>query len=256
MKNKFKLKIIAISAISMMTIFTINSCKKSNPLIENETNVELEPSLIEKSGSANLSLVYTSNYGTSDAFLIQAIHGNDPEFLNVHKLELLLLERTPLSNNVLNQVILENRIPNETVELLAILSSPFKNNSAMNLLQNHRPQINLSSIIAAQNLTSDLKCFVVNSNPKQLIFSTELTRTNVPNTECSSLITGKENSIQIGLTSTDLEPEAINSIPCDQAKGPCGYASSWKYVGHNQWVVTCTPTVNVPCLNLNVWADK
>lgn len=124
------------------------------------------PEIQHSSSSENVS----TQRSASNGILIQAIKGQIPEYIGISELEELLLDNVPLNNGVLIQTIKTERLPDDLVEMLVILSTPV-NQAIMNNLAVHRSSIDIASILKAQNTPHGSEFVVVNTDKRTLIIA-------------------------------------------------------------------------------------
>lgn len=250
MKNVIKKKFILIIACFAFTAIIFQACEKSNQVpvsIASNTATSLE---------LNPELPITEIEKTGNGILINAIHGNFPEYVDKTALKNLLMDNLPLQNAVLIQAVQEPRLSNSFVELFVVLSSPLQNNSVINQIQNHRPQMILTAINHAQNFTGDEKFYVGYSNPMTVVVGKSFTNLPVDaSCGCDSKFEGDVTSRIIILSNTNTDPQEFNGA-CDPKKQKCG-----RYQGITEskdgrsstvlFTVKCDTQFDVVCLTIN-----
>lgn len=161
-----------------------------------------------------------------DAYLIEAIHGTNSEYVQLEMLEKLLLDNAPLSEAVLLEVINADQITDEITEMLMVVSTPFQDN-VMGELNSRRPAMPLQSIQESRTRPSNQRFAVVFTNPKTVIFGRDLNRASLGLSgcqSCSSEITGSADARLIRLIKTDDTPAPIGG-GCNSANQICGLPS-------------------------------
>lgn len=239
-------KSIVNCLLSSAFLLIITSCGKTNRSymnqIKNESGISIKPYSLTKEKSLILS----------DEELISAINGENEMYTDINKLEQLLIENAPLSKVTLFSAINNARIPNEMIELFLTISIQNSRLIRIDEIQEIRSNLLLDKFIALIDETILDKFIIVNTNPKTIIFGSEIEHSRENNNSCNSIIIGSEDSYMTELQNIDIEPNAMGAN-CDGTKQVCGTASYVKKEGRKNtrpiYKVYCNEPYNVVCVN-------
>jgi len=190
--------------VLLITFIALISCNNSNPK-EDEI-------LAQKS------------YQT-DSYLIDAIQGNDQDFVPLDNLLELLLDNVALSDTVIKTLIMEPRLPNDFVELCIILSCPI-NTEIYEHMETYRDSMQTTNIQNASEFlfSTSYKSFTVINHPNRMvIFGDSIIRENVYCDEdsCSSNIRSYYENEMYGVP-WGTGPTTGYISGCNPAKWVCG----------------------------------
>lgn len=245
------MKKIIYSAVLFLSIgIVIVACQKENTTdtasSKSANEVQLTPSeegLVSDKNRQNIT----------DDYLIRAINAQDDTYIDLGELQELLVENSPLSQTVLIQLINHRRIPNELVELAAIISGPVANN-IVELIGKKRPNLDRREILLNQNKNAAKEIKVIFTQPISVIMGNELqhTKLNPDCDDCSSVITGSPDTRLVQLREREDVYKPIRA-KCDSKKYECGQAISVKKEngreGAPTYTLHCDKRYDQVCIN-------
>lgn len=167
------------------------------------------------------------NVWASDADLINAIKGRNQDYISIFALEDYLYDNAKLSEDVVEVLISESRVPDYVVETALVLSAPLSN-ADLSLLASKRPNISASTIAKANNIPANVGFAIINTSHRQIIFGNNIVKKVKPSYEgcgCGEgVITVESNFTAITLTSTTPPLDPAEMKPCTSSTGKwtCG----------------------------------
>lgn len=163
----------------------------------------------------------------SDADLIDAIKGRNQDYVSISALEDYLYDNAKLSDDVVQTLIGENRVPDYVVETALVLSAPLSS-SALNSLAAKRPNISATTIAKANDIPASVGFAIINTSHRQIIFGNDIVKKVKPgNEECGcgdGVITVGSNfaAVTLGTTTQPLDPSEMRPCNSGNVTWTCG----------------------------------
>jgi hypothetical protein len=192
-------------ALFLATVgITILACKKemlsspnSNRIVSSSTSAQKEKD--------ELNVQNKDKNICSDSILMSTILGNIPDYVDLSALEDLLMDNASLSTTVLTSLMLEHRIPDDLVELMTVLSSPV-NPLVLAKIRLIRPKINRETILSVQNVNPTFGFTVHNTNPRSVIFGTNMKVVKNDSCACVNIVCNKKGYKSVTLKTPFSDP--------------------------------------------------
>jgi hypothetical protein len=155
----------------------------------------------------------------SDEDLIKAIKGQNSDYIAILSLEDYLYDNAKLSENVIQALIEEQRVPDYVVETALVLSAPISSD-ALSALAVRRPAVSATVISSAGNIPASVGFAIINSSPRKVIFGNDIDKTVTPGSDdcdCGDgvITVGSNHTLVILTTSATVDPTDPNQMkPC------------------------------------------
>lgn len=198
----------------------------------------------------------TKNNNMSDDFIISAINGEDAHYsgeYRIYRLEQLLTEQSPLSEDVLEVLILspKDKVPDYFVELFTALSK--EKGNILSLIATERPNIDIQFI--AQNLRKNKKedrFIKINTTPRKIIFANEIIDIKeLSSNGCESCSRDIRTNKKGRLVNLSISDDVVRPIG-----GPAGKCAGIPYCGFASQVVEREEDRDLPYSVFSITCDR
>lgn len=185
------------------------------------------------------------------AVLMSAISGQAP-YDDITFLRDLLVEKAPLSNDVLIKLINTSRIPDELIELLVLISNP-SDKQTLKELKARRPNFDLTNIKENASFADGKQFKIVYTEQIVLIMASEIKHTKENGCETCNSILETSDDVKIINIGSGNGHNPMNRR-CDSTKNECGQATAVVRKAGSRpsspiFQVICDRNVDVVCIN-------